>query len=154
MEELNKDEILEKLQEQVAEDLKDAQIHEWAIDEQDAKYVSELKEKLSNTLAVFQENKKTIEKSNHNNTIWKTIYTRLLNGERVVINDEIEELLKSNLELINKGNEDNARMLETIEEREPLIEKAVELLSYKLDDNGKAYVDDTTIQFAKLIMKM
>lgn len=150
---INMEEKLQELKEKAKEELKGAQFLEYAIDEKDANIINELKNKLENMEKELANNKEknmeTIEKFNKENKLILDFFTRNI---ATITDVELSNLIKDNIEKLKVNIETNTNMISNYEHKQKVIHDAIEVLSYKINDENKAYVSDEVIKLARLIM--
>ena len=150
---LNMEEKLEELKSKAQEDLKDAQTIEYAIDQEDVNVVNTLKSKLEAMKKKFEtqktDNEANINKFNRQNKLFLDFFA----GSLATITDtELSALIKENMDTLTKTIENNNNSLKMFEKTEKVISDAIEVITYKINDDGKAYLNEDVIKLARLIM--
>lgn len=146
-------EKLDLLNEKAKEDLKDVKFIEYAIPEEDANLVNELKNKLENMQKDLADNKEksleTIEKFNRENKLILDFFAKNI---ATITDTELSLLIKSNMEKLQTNIKTNSEMIGNYNKKEKIIDDVIQILNYKINEEGKAYISDDIIKFVRLIL--
>ena len=150
---IDTEKTLNELKEKAKEDLKDAKFLEYAIPEEDAKLVNELTNRLENMKKEIESNKdknlEIIEKFNKENKMLLDFFSSHV---ATVTDAELSALLKDNIEKLKTNIKTNTEMIERYNQKEKVLSDVLEILTYKINDENKAYVSDEIIKFARLML--
>jgi hypothetical protein len=152
MENINKDEVLENLKEKIEEDLKNAVTHEWGIAKEDAEIAMQLKSKLENMLTNLETSSKNTIAANENNNRFLALFERIV--EDGSLDEDTKNLIEENIKTLKSTIDNNVSALNSYAVSAEVIQDVLNELSYEIKEDGKAYIKDTSIKFAKLLLKL
>lgn len=152
MENINNEQILEDLKEKVAEDLKDAVSYEWGIDKEDAEVAMQLKSKLENMVSNLETSANNTIAANVNNNRFLKLFEGIL--ESASIDEDTRNLVEENIKTLKSTIENNENALTSYATSTEVIQDVLNELQYEIKEDGKAYIKETSIKFAKLLLKL
>ena len=156
--ELNQEDVenvKEELRERAAEDLADAVRIEYGNAQEDVEVVNNVKAKLDQMLKGLTEGKdEYFAKTEDNLTKFRELasYFQTSIDTNAATNPNLSNLLKEQLTSVDKAIAELEKSLTDYENKINIIDTAVKYFEFKVADDGKCYVEQFAIDFAKLLL--
>lgn len=149
------EQVLEELKEQAHSDLADAKVIDYAVSEEDVKVVTELLAQLKASKTQLDANKEkladSVRDNNRNNELLRA-YLDEGRAKNSVTNPEFVKILTNNIEQIDKAIKQNNDFYDNFQKKSVAIDNAIELFTWKTNDEGKAYLSDDILKLAYALL--
>lgn len=156
--ELNKEDlenVTEELKEKAAEDLENAIKFEYGNAQEDVDVVNNVKAKLDQMLKGLTDGKdEYFAKTEDNLTKFRELasYFQTSIDTNAATNANLANLLKEQLTSVNKAIDELEKSLRDYDNKINIIKNAIRYFEFEVKEDGKCYVQQFAIDFAKLLL--
>lgn len=150
-------EVLTTLNQQTAQDLDSAKAIEYTIDDRSVAIVNELVAQLESSKTQLDNSKGKFiadcEESNKKNLLMKK-FMEEEKSKRLATEPELANLLDNNIKQIDNAIAQNEKLKQTLEDKCLAVENALQIFTFKINEEGKAYLEEDIVKLAHAILNL